>query len=165
MLCYADPDLVDGGYYALRWSTASHSGIGGGGHMLVKAPNGLFEYVDFRETAPAAAVKDTFNNTTGASIMGGFVSCVPGQLRGLEYLHTRYGSLPWSAVVQPAIQVAREGFPIGEDLMRYMVQATEGDDFLTADPTRALDFAPNGTRLGLGDILTHPHSKLLRRHA
>lgn len=48
-----------------------HSGIGGGGFMLVKAPNGTFEFIDYRETAPAAASQDMFENNTEASLRGG----------------------------------------------------------------------------------------------
>lgn len=39
-----------------------HSGIGGGGFMLVRAPNGTFEHIDFREAFPAAATEDMYNN-------------------------------------------------------------------------------------------------------
>ena len=81
-------------------------------------------------------------------------SAVPGELRGLEYLHKNYGSLPWSETLQPAIRVARYGFPVSRDLVRYMGFATSKHDFLTEDPTWAVDFAPNGTRLGLGDVIT-----------
>lgn len=48
-----------------------HSGIGGGGFMLVRAPNRSYEYIDFRETAPAAAFQDMYRNNTRASIFGG----------------------------------------------------------------------------------------------
>lgn len=57
--------------------------------------------------------------------------------------------------MQPAIQTARQGFPVGRDLVRYMNSAVgDGEDFLSKDPTWAIDFAPNGTRLGLGDTIT-----------
>ncbi|KAL2786411.1 gamma-glutamyltranspeptidase [Aspergillus keveii] len=133
-----------------------HSGIGGGGFMLVKSPNGTFESIDFRETAPAAAFEEMFNNNTGASTSGGLASGVPGELRGLEYLHNNYGSLPWSVVVQPAINTARYGFPVGEDLVHYMDSAIGDDeeDFLVSDPSWAVDFAPHGTRVKLGDTIT-----------
>ncbi|KAF7170761.1 hypothetical protein CNMCM5623_003301 [Aspergillus felis] len=132
-----------------------HSGIGGGGFMLVRAPNGSFEFIDFRETAPAAAFEEMFNNSTNASTIGGLASGVPGELRGLEHLHKKYGSLPWSALVQPAVRTAREGFPVGRDLVKYMKSAVgDGNDFLVENPTWALDFAPNGTRVGLGDVMT-----------
>ncbi|KAJ6018427.1 hypothetical protein N7499_002848 [Penicillium canescens] len=132
-----------------------HSGIGGGGFILVKSPNDTYEFIDFRETAPAAAFEDMYKNNEDASIYGGLASGVPGEVRGLEYLHKKYGSLPWSTVLQPAIRTAREGFPVTEDLVKYMKSAVgDGEDFLSKNPTWAIDFAPNGTRLGLGDTIT-----------
>lgn len=87
-------------------------------------------------------------------------SGIPGELRGLEHIHKHYGVLPWSTVMSPAIELAREGFPVSEDLASAM-RATSDDndflkrnDFLTKDSTWAMDFAPNGTRLGLGDVMT-----------
>ena len=66
-----------------------------------------------------------------------------------------YGALPWEVVMEPAIRTARRGFTVNEDLVAYMEEATEDQqDFLTKDPTWAMDFAPNGTRLGLGDTIT-----------
>ena len=57
-------------------------------------------------------------------------------------------------VLEPAIRTARHGYPVTEDLVKYMASATAEGDFLSQDPTWAVDFAPNGTRLGLGDIIT-----------
>ncbi|KAK2743736.1 hypothetical protein FQN55_007140 [Onygenales sp. PD_40] len=131
-----------------------HSGIGGGGFFVLRTPEDEYEVVDFRETAPAAAFEDMFKNNTEASVTGGLASGVPGQLRGMEYLHDKYGSLPWETVMQPAIRLARHGWTVNEDLVNYMASATEEYDFLTHDPSWALDFAPNGTRLGLGDTIT-----------
>ena len=47
------------------------SGIGRGGFMLVSGSNGSYEFIDFRETAPAAAFQDMYNNDTDLSIYGG----------------------------------------------------------------------------------------------
>ena len=47
------------------------TGLGGGGFALVRAPNGSYDYIDFRETAPAAAFEDMFNNDDNASLLGG----------------------------------------------------------------------------------------------
>lgn len=132
-----------------------HSGIGGGGFMLVRGADGTYESIDFRETAPAAAFQDMYKDNPMASVLTGLASGVPGDLRGLEYVHNRYGALPWRAVCNPAVHVARYGFPVTEDLVRYMYEATkDGNTFLTDDPQWAMDFAPNGTLLGLGETLT-----------
>lgn len=48
-----------------------HTGIGGGGFMLIHAPNGSYESVDFRETAPAAASENMFAGNVKAAIFGG----------------------------------------------------------------------------------------------
>lgn len=81
-------------------------------------------------------------------------SGVPGELRGLEHLHTKYGSLPWKQLVLPAVKVARYGFKVTEDLVHYMDTVTPNGNFLTDDPTWAIDFAPNGYRVKLGETIT-----------
>ncbi|KAI1361832.1 gamma-glutamyltransferase 1 [Xylaria arbuscula] len=131
-----------------------HSGIGGGGFMLVRGSDGQYEFIDFRETAPAAAFEDMYNNNTAASLYGGLASGVPGELRGLEHLHKNYGSLPWKQLVLPAVKVARYGFRVTEDLVRYMDTVTPNGDFLTDDPTWAIDFAPHGYRVKLNETIT-----------
>ncbi|KAL8688884.1 MAG: hypothetical protein Q9218_005314 [Villophora microphyllina] len=142
-----------------------HSGIGGGGIALVRSSQGAYQSIDFRETAPAAADVDMFKDNVDVSLHGGLASGVPGQLRGLEYIHSQYGSLSWEEVVQPAVNVARYGFGVSADLVRAMgipkthdrrrAPRPPGDfNFLTDDPVWAIDFAPNGTRLGLGDTMT-----------
>ena len=151
-----------------------HSGLGGGGFLLVRSSNGSYTFVDFRETAPAAAFQDMYNNNTLLSLFGGLaryvIGCcspsyanvtkaspsgVPGELRGLEYLHQHFGRLSWSQVMQPAIDLARNGFEVTQDLINYMDAATRGrNNFLVNERTWAIDFAPNGTRVGLGDTMT-----------
>lgn len=132
-----------------------HSGIGGGGFALVHDKDGSFEFIDFRETAPSAASQDMYDVNANLSIYGGLASGVPGQLRGLEHIHAKYGVLPWNSLVQPSIQLARYGFQVTQDLVANMIKATTGtEDFLTLNPSWAIDFAPNGTRLGLGDTMT-----------
>ncbi|KAI0389116.1 gamma-glutamyltransferase 1 [Xylariaceae sp. FL0594] len=131
-----------------------HSGIGGGGFMLVRGSDGKYEFIDFRETAPAAAFQDMYNNNTAASLYGGLASGIPGELRGLEHLHKNYGSLPWKQLVMPAVNVARYGFKVTEDLVHYMDTVTPNGNFLTENPTWAIDFAPNGSRVKLGETIT-----------
>lgn len=66
--------------------------------------------INARETAPAAAHRDMFNNMTRVEGIGAFA--VPGELRGYGELHSRYGRLPWRRLVQPSIDMARHGFPV-----------------------------------------------------
>ncbi|KAF3767248.1 hypothetical protein M406DRAFT_39592 [Cryphonectria parasitica EP155] len=130
-----------------------HSGIGGGGFMLVRGTNGSYEFIDFRETAAASYYQDMYVNDTDLSLYGGLAaSGVPGELRGLEYVHDKYGVLPWKTVMTPAVNVARNGFEVTADTARYF--ASVDDDFLINDPTWAIDFAPNGTLLQQGQIMT-----------
>jgi gamma-glutamyltranspeptidase/glutathione hydrolase len=68
-----------------------HSGIGGGGFMLVRDSKGKYEVIDYRETAPAASDKDMYKDSKNASTIGGLAVGIPGELRGLEYLHKTYG--------------------------------------------------------------------------
>ncbi len=80
---------------------------------------------------------------------------MPGELRGLEHLHKYYGKLSWNHIMKPAIKVARNGFKVTQDLINQMKSATAGqDDFLVNNPTWAIDFAPNGTRVALGQTIT-----------
>ncbi len=82
-------------------------------------------------------------------------SGVPGEIKGLHYIHRNYGTLPWSTLLQPAISLARDGFTVGGDFAKAMDLTTQyyGYDFLSKEPW-AEDFAPNGTRVGAGDVMT-----------
>lgn len=68
-----------------------HSGIGGGGFMLIRGPDGSYEGVDYRETAPAAAYENMYDGNVYGSVIGGLAVAVPSELRGLEYLHSKHG--------------------------------------------------------------------------
>ncbi len=133
-----------------------HSGLGGGGFGLIRDRDGSYIVIDYREAAPAAAFEEMFNDNYKGSIFGGLAAAVPGELRGLEYAHKRFGSLPWESVVMPAARVARDGYPVTEDQVRYMTQAVKmaGWNFLVEDQSWAQDFAPHGTLVELGDIMT-----------
>lgn len=124
--------------------------------MLVRDSEGQYEAIDFREAAPAAAFENMYQGNVKGSQTSGLASGVPGELAGLEYLHSKYGLLPWRALVNPAVQVAREGFVVGADLVTYMNFAVQYADtnFLVEDPLWAEDFAPNGTLLQVGDTIT-----------
>lgn len=78
---------------------------------------------------------------------------MPGEIRGFEYLHRQYGKLSWHTILQPAIHAARHGFIITRELFVAIQSVSENDDFLMS-PNWAIDFAPNGTLLRVGDVMT-----------
>ncbi|KAI0856567.1 gamma-glutamyltranspeptidase [Xylaria cubensis] len=132
-----------------------HSGLGGGGFALIRDESGEYTAIDYRESAPAAAFEDMYRDNVKGSVFGGLAAGVPGELRGLEFAHQKFGALPWHTVVEPAALVAQNGFTVTEDTIRYMeggVQAS-GWNFLVEDPSWAQDFAPNGTLLTMGETM------------
>ncbi len=84
--------------------------------MVIVLPNdpvhgSVVTAFNYRETAPAA-VTETFFEERGesASLYGGAAVAIPGTVAGLALAHERYGLLEWAAVVQPAIDLAENGF-------------------------------------------------------
>ncbi len=89
--------------------------IGGGGFLVAHLAEGRDVFVNFRETAPSAARADMYLGADGAVIRGATMhgwraAGVPGTVLGLDTALTRYGSMPRSAVMAPAIRLARDGF-------------------------------------------------------
>ncbi len=100
---------------AVTWPTAGN--IGGGGFLVYHGANGEATTFDFREKAPLASTKtmylDEDGNVRENSNHDGILAVgVPGTVAGLELAHQRLGSLEWAALLQPAIDLARDGMPI-----------------------------------------------------
>jgi gamma-glutamyltranspeptidase / glutathione hydrolase len=89
--------------------------IGGGGFLLLHTAKGENRFVNFRETAPAAASRDMYLDAAGdvikgASLHGWKAAGVPGTVLGLNTALAKYGTLPLPRVLAPAIALARDGF-------------------------------------------------------
>lgn len=121
--------------------SAFHSGLAGGGFALIRSrvdehkthPHKV-EFVDFRETAPAAANETMYsaNANKNASTIGGLAVGVPGEVRYWEYLHKKHGRLPWSELIEPSVKLNRQGFPVVNQLAIAINQYK--DQFICNDP-------------------------------
>ena len=87
------------------------SGMGGGGFMVIwDAKNQRPIALDYRERAPLAATRDMYaEGGSEASQRGALAVAVPGHVRGLCHALKKYGTLPLSTVLQPAIRLAKDG--------------------------------------------------------
>lgn len=89
--------------------------IGGGGFMTLHLADGTDTFINFRETAPAAASANMYLDADGkvkkdASLYGYLAAGVPGTVLGMETAREKYGKLNREQVMAPAIKLAREGF-------------------------------------------------------
>jgi gamma-glutamyltranspeptidase/glutathione hydrolase len=145
--------------YALAVVDPCCGNIGGGGFMLVRRADGARTVIDFRETAPRAAAPDMYLGADGkpvpdASRFGWRAVAVPGTVLGLDRALSEYGRLGRTAVMAPAIGLARDGF---------VVDATDAGDLaehakrLAGDPEAARIFLrPDGTPYREGDRFVQP---------
>jgi gamma-glutamyltranspeptidase / glutathione hydrolase len=103
---------------ALAVVEPTSSGLGGGGfYLLHRESDGLETMLDAREKAPAAASRDMYLDSAGnpiarASIDGSLAAGIPGEPAAFDELARRFGKLPLKVSLQPAIRLAREGFPL-----------------------------------------------------
>ena len=103
--------------FALAVVHPSAGNIGGGGFMVVRMNNGSYSSLDFRETAPRLASEDMYldenkNIIKGLSLNGHLAVGVPGTVDGMLKAFEKYGSLSWDELVQPSIDLAKNGFKL-----------------------------------------------------
>ncbi|MEM6391937.1 MAG: gamma-glutamyltransferase [Planctomycetota bacterium] len=110
-----DAAVAVGFALAVTWPEAGN--IAGGGFMMV-AERGSDEVVciDYRETAPGAATPTMFAEKR-TRFWHGQVG-VPGTVRGFGVAHERWGKLPWARLIEPSIELARDGFIVNDALAR-----------------------------------------------
>lgn len=132
------------------------SGIGGGGFFLLHdAKSGRDVFIDARETAPAAATPEAYLDKHGQldrdrAVNGPWAAGIPGLPATLVHMAENYGNLPLQESLQPAIRVARDGFPVYARLVRgYGERRAVMERY---PGTRAV-FLKNGKPLAEGDIL------------
>ena len=142
--------------FALAVVLPNAGNIGGGGFMMVHdARSGEYVALDFRETAPAAATKTVFQDKKGNVIDGKSLYThaavgVPGTVAGLTHAQKKWGRLPLTRVMAPAITLAEKGFTITAPLAAKL--KTERETLGKWPSSRAI-FWRNGAPLKAGDKL------------
>lgn len=106
--------------FALAVCYPEAGNIGGGGFMLIREANGRSDLIDYREKAPFKASRNMYLDSTGNVIEGLstetlMASGVPGTVDGMLNIHAKYGALSFKDVIQPAIDLAKNGFPVTKD--------------------------------------------------
>jgi gamma-glutamyltranspeptidase/glutathione hydrolase len=117
--------------FALAVTHPFAGNIGGGGFMVVRTPDGKATTFDYREKAPLKSTATMYLNAKGdidisLTNAGYLAPGVPGTVRGMALAHSRFGKLPWHDVVQPAVDIASNGFVMSPSLARGLNAEVRG---------------------------------------
>ena len=136
------------------------SGIGGGAFLLhFDSKSGAIESYDGREVAPQTAHSRMFLNAKGEpksffdAVVGGESVGVPGLVRMLEMVHKEHGKLPWEELFLPAIQIAKNGFPLTPRLAKQLAREKH---LRNTKASLGYLYHPNGEAKKEGDIIKNP---------
>ena len=123
--------------------------IAGGGFLVYRTNQGVKGSLDFREKAPLAADANMYLDAEGnvipkISTLGGLAVGVPGTVAGLFEIHQKFGTLAWEDLVQPAINLARNGYVVTEK--QYKSFEGKKEDFIVVNGTET--FYAQGFKAG-----------------
>ena len=145
--------------FALAVTYPSAGNLGGGGFMVIRLADGRLVASDHREKAPGKAHRDMYLDEDGEVVPGLSAAShlavgVPGTVAGLLDVLERHGTLSRRAVVAPALRLAREGFPLPEDLAG---QFQSRRDAFAPYPASVAAFArTDGSAYQPGDVFRQP---------
>ncbi|MDU4091943.1 MAG: gamma-glutamyltransferase [Pantoea sp.] len=143
--------------FALAVTHPQAGNLGGGGFMLLRTASGRATAIDFREVAPARASRDMFLDKQGnadskLSLTSPLASGTPGTVAGFALAAQKYGTLPLSKLVQPAVELARKGIivndALADDLNNYGKEV-----LLSHENSKAIFFKSDGTPYQKGERL------------
>jgi len=144
--------------FTLAVTYPSAGNIGGGGFMVIHLAGGKNVTIDFREKAPLTAEKDMFLNDAGEffpelSQEGTTSAGVPGSVAGLIHALEKYGTLPLAEIIQPAIDLAQNGWNLEERDARYINNTLpEFEKY----PSSLKVFSKDGEPYQKGDLFIQP---------
>jgi len=145
--------------FALAVTLPRAGNLGGSGFILVHMANeNKTEAIDYRSVAPMAASVEKFAGPDGELdwdrlTWGAMAAAVPGTVAGMYMAWQRYGSMDWKALLQPAYQLAQQGFEVGHDLADVLNMAA--DEFRVHAPGSAY-LRQDGQPWVAGDMLVQP---------
>jgi gamma-glutamyltranspeptidase/glutathione hydrolase len=148
--------------FALAVTHPAAGNLFGGGFMMIRFNNGKTTAIDYREMAPAAAHRDIYLDKNGqliegegGSLVGYRAAGVPGTVRGMELALKKYGSgkLTWSQLIEPARQLAANGFSVTNSLARSLKNSEE---YLSKYAETKRIYLRNGNFYQEGEIFKQP---------
>jgi gamma-glutamyltranspeptidase/glutathione hydrolase len=143
--------------FALAVTHPFAGNIGGGGFLLIRLADGRTTFIDFREKAPHKATRNMYLDADGTmtrdSLIGWRAAGVPGTVRGLELAQKKYGKQTWAELLQPAIELASNGFPVSHAMMQSLRYSAES---LSQFPDSKRIFLKDGTFYDWNEILRQP---------
>jgi gamma-glutamyltranspeptidase/glutathione hydrolase len=143
--------------FALAVVHPTAGNIGGGGFIVLRPAAGDPVAYDFREIAPAAATPTMFMTAGQYDRVKHHDSHlsvgVPGTVAGLHLAWQEHGKLPWPRLVQPAIDLARNGFPLSESLAASLAHVLPS---MKNYPASVAQFSKNGVPYEAGEVLRQP---------
>ena len=142
--------------YALAVVDPCCGNIGGGGFMTIRLGDGRETFINFRETAPAAASAAMYLDSDGKPIdalsrYGYRAAGVPGTVMGLDRAATEYGRLPRATLIAPAVALARDGFVLSPADVEILNGKAER--FGKDQGAAKIFLRPDGSPLAPGDRL------------
>jgi gamma-glutamyltranspeptidase/glutathione hydrolase len=142
--------------FALAVCHPSAGNIGGGGFLVYRNTKGKVFVLDYREKAPSASSKDMYLDASGnvipeKSFIGVFSVGVPGTVAGMEEMHRKFGSLTWKELIQPAIDIARQGHALTFREARGL--NTNKSDFINENKGNSYLINPNHMDWKKDDVL------------
>jgi gamma-glutamyltranspeptidase/glutathione hydrolase len=133
--------------------------IGGGGFMVIRFPDGRTTALDFREKAPLRAHAEMFVDPATGEYSSRIhhnshlAVGVPGTVAGFDYAHQKYGSADWSSLVQPAVTLAEDGFPLSANLAGSFTNVLRS---MQSYPASVAAFSNDGTPYPEGHVWRQP---------
>lgn len=143
--------------FALAVTHPQAGNLGGGGFMMLRTASGHTTAIDFREMAPNKAYADMFLDEKGnadskKSLTSHLASGIPGTVAGFALANKKYGTLPLSKLIQPALTLARKGIIVNDGLADDL--KTYGSEVLVNHPnSKAIFFKADGTPWKKGERL------------